>query len=90
MDRWRRDASVAGELAQWHDQVDIVIAEDRSPAPVATALLLRPDCLVAWASDSPRPGAADLDALPTATQRWFGDAEPARKGSVTYERREGR
>ncbi|WP_329157244.1 aromatic-ring hydroxylase C-terminal domain-containing protein [Streptomyces sp. NBC_01717] len=73
-------ASIAGELAQWHDQVDIVIAQPRSPA-VATALLLRPDCYVAWASASPRPDPADLDALRTATQRWFGAAEPARNGS---------
>ncbi|MFF7577180.1 hypothetical protein ACFZBE_19665 [Streptomyces sp. NPDC008061] len=84
------DASVAGELARWHDQVDIVIAEDRSPAPAATALLLRPDCYVASASDSPRPDAADLDALRTATQRWFGDAEPPATARKPYERREGR
>ncbi|WP_326608323.1 aromatic-ring hydroxylase C-terminal domain-containing protein [Streptomyces sp. NBC_01800] len=75
------DASVAGELAQWHDQVDIVIAQPQSPAPVATALLLRPDCYVAWAAASPRPDPADLDALRTATQRWFGAAEPAHNGS---------
>ncbi|MFJ7947932.1 FAD-dependent monooxygenase [Streptomyces sp. NPDC096354] len=75
------DASVAGERAQWHDQVDIVIAEHRSPTPVATALLLRPDCYVAWASDSALPDRADLDALRTATQRWFGESEPVRNGS---------
>ncbi|MFF1968439.1 FAD-dependent monooxygenase [Streptomyces sp. NPDC058232] len=75
------DATVAGELAQWHEQVDIVIARHRSPAPVATALLLRPDCYVAWASASPRPDPADLGALRPATQRWFGAAEPARSGS---------
>ncbi|MET8400646.1 hypothetical protein [Streptomyces sp900116325] len=45
---------------------------------------------MAWASDSPRPDAADLDALRTATQRWIGDAEPARTARKPDERREGR
>ncbi|MEV0590468.1 hypothetical protein AB0I38_03565 [Nonomuraea cavernae] len=46
-------ASLAETLAVRHDQVDIVAARSQTPAP--TALLLRPDCYVAWASASPRP-----------------------------------
>ncbi|MFF0290738.1 FAD-dependent monooxygenase [Streptomyces sp. NPDC005262] len=75
------DASVAGELGPWQDQVDIVFAQPPSPASEATALLLRPDCYVAWASASPRPGPAELHALRTATQRWFGAAEPVGNGA---------
>ncbi|MFE2428987.1 FAD-dependent monooxygenase [Streptomyces sp. NPDC059373] len=77
------DASAAGALAHWHDRVDIVTAPPQSPAPAATALLLRPDSYVAWASASPHPDSADLDALRTATQRWFGGTEPARSESAT-------
>jgi 2-polyprenyl-6-methoxyphenol hydroxylase-like FAD-dependent oxidoreductase len=71
------NASAAEALAKWHHQVDIVTAQPQHPAP-ATALLLRPDCYVAWASASPHPDSADLDALRTATQHWFGVTEPAR------------
>jgi hypothetical protein len=66
------DASAAQALAYCDHRVDIVTARPQHPAPATTALLLRPDCYVAWASASPHPGPADLDALRTATQRWFG------------------
>ncbi|MBB6350512.1 2-polyprenyl-6-methoxyphenol hydroxylase-like FAD-dependent oxidoreductase [Nonomuraea muscovyensis] len=42
----------------------------RSPA----ALLLRPDCYVAWATDSARPGSGEREALRAALARWFGAA----------------
>ena len=38
----------------------------------ATALLLRPDTYVAWASSSACPDAGELDALRTAADRWLG------------------
>lgn len=38
----------------------------------ATALLLRPDTYVAWASAAARPAAAEIDALRAAATRWFG------------------
>ncbi|MFC1432538.1 hypothetical protein ACEZDB_17975 [Streptacidiphilus sp. N1-3] len=65
-------AVLAEELRPWLDRVDPVTAQPHSPAPAFTALLLRPDCYVAWASASPRPDPADLDALRTAAQQWFG------------------
>ncbi|MGW0484587.1 FAD-dependent monooxygenase [Nonomuraea sp. NPDC003214] len=68
------DASLARALG--HDQVDVVTARAEAPAP--TALLLRPDCYVAWASASPRPGPAEVEALRAALRRWFGVSEPAR------------
>jgi hypothetical protein len=36
----------------------------------ATAILLRPDCYIAWESEAPGPDAA---ALSTALTRWFGE-----------------
>nr|BFE79421.1 hypothetical protein GCM10020093_020220 [Planobispora longispora] len=59
-----------------HDRVDIVTARPQPHAPAA--LLLRPDCYVAWASTSPRPDPAELETLRTALQRWFGAIEGAR------------
>ncbi|GAA1926130.1 FAD-dependent oxidoreductase [Streptantibioticus ferralitis] len=66
------DASAARALADRRDQISIITAQPQPTAPAATALLLRPDCYVAWASDSPRPDPAELEALRAATQRWFG------------------
>jgi 2-polyprenyl-6-methoxyphenol hydroxylase-like FAD-dependent oxidoreductase len=38
----------------------------------ATALLLRPDTYVEWASSAARPDAAEIDELRAAAARWFG------------------
>jgi 2-polyprenyl-6-methoxyphenol hydroxylase-like FAD-dependent oxidoreductase len=57
----------------WNDRVDLV--EGRM-ADGPTALLIRPDGYVAWASSDREP---DLEALRTALTRWFG--EPARSAS---------
>ncbi|MCO5974949.1 FAD-dependent oxidoreductase [Actinoallomurus soli] len=71
------EASLAETLAPLlHDHVDIVTARPLASAP--TALLLRPDCHVAWASASPRPDPAETEELRAAVQRWFGAIEPAR------------
>ncbi|MEU7855001.1 FAD-dependent oxidoreductase [Nonomuraea sp. NPDC049141] len=70
------DASLAETLAPWHDHVDIVTARPQTPAP--TALLLRPDCYVAWASASPQPDPAELEALRAALRRWFGAIDSGR------------
>ncbi|MFI7450094.1 FAD-dependent oxidoreductase [Nonomuraea sp. NPDC049714] len=70
------DASLAETLAPVGDRVEIVTARPQPHAP--TALLLRPDCYVAWASASPRPDPAELAALRAALQRWLGAVEPAR------------
>jgi hypothetical protein len=68
-------ASLAETLAPHHDQVDIVAARSQAPGP--TALLLRPDCYVAWASASPRPDPMEIETLRAALRRWFGVAERA-------------
>ncbi|MCP2167413.1 FAD binding domain-containing protein [Goodfellowiella coeruleoviolacea] len=64
------DAALAAALPEWQGQIDVVTARPQHPAP--TALLLRPDSHVAWASAAARPDAAELDALRAAGQRWFG------------------
>jgi 2-polyprenyl-6-methoxyphenol hydroxylase-like FAD-dependent oxidoreductase len=71
------DASLVGTLSPWRDRVEIVAARPQAPAP-ATALLLRPDSYVAWASAAPRPDPAELEALHEALRRWFGATQPAR------------
>jgi hypothetical protein len=61
------DLTEDGSLAGWGDRLDVVDARPQAGAP--SALLLRPDTYVAWASDSPTPDTAELDA---AVSRWFG------------------
>ncbi|MGI5488960.1 FAD-dependent oxidoreductase [Microtetraspora malaysiensis] len=68
------EASLAETLALPQDQVDIVTARPQTSAP--TALLLRPDCYVAWASASPQPDPTEIEGLRTALQQWFGVIEP--------------
>ncbi|MFE0019550.1 hypothetical protein [Amycolatopsis sp. NPDC059021] len=68
------DGSVAAAWSERTDRVDVVTGRATADAP--TALLLRPDCYVARASDSPSPDAAELAALDTAMRRWFGVLEP--------------
>ncbi|MDL4774708.1 FAD-dependent monooxygenase [Actinomadura xylanilytica] len=70
-------ASVAEALPDGTDRVDVVTARPHPSAHAFTALLLRPDCHVAWASDSSNPDAAELDGLRAAARRWFGSPVPA-------------
>ncbi|WP_218004545.1 FAD-dependent monooxygenase [Microtetraspora niveoalba] len=65
-------ASLAAELSGRRDRVDALAA--RCAASPVTALLLRPDCYVAWASDAPEPGPGERAALRAALDRWFGTA----------------
>ncbi|GIH50456.1 2-polyprenyl-6-methoxyphenol hydroxylase [Microbispora rosea] len=69
------DAALAGALDGWRDRVDLVTAKGQEGLP--TALLLRPDCYVAWASDSLNPDAKERDTLRTALASAFGPARPA-------------
>ncbi|MFC6019692.1 FAD-dependent monooxygenase [Plantactinospora solaniradicis] len=62
--------TLTGDAASWRDRVDVVTA--RAEDPTVTALLLRPDCYVAWATASPRPDDRDREALRSALVRWFG------------------
>jgi 2-polyprenyl-6-methoxyphenol hydroxylase-like FAD-dependent oxidoreductase len=65
------DGTGALSVAGWEDRVDLVSGRltkgaAGGPAAGVTALLLRPDCSVAWASSEPEPD-------PTAAlHRWFG------------------
>ncbi|TMR88694.1 FAD-dependent monooxygenase [Nonomuraea basaltis] len=75
-----KEGSLAGELPEWRDRVDVITARLHDPvtalphdsATSATALLLRPDCYIAWASASTRPGSDDREGLRAALSRWFG------------------
>ncbi|GAA1976753.1 FAD-dependent monooxygenase [Amycolatopsis minnesotensis] len=69
------DGSFAAEAAGWGDRVTVAAAPGAGPA---TALLLRPDCYVAWASSSETPDASELGALRNAAAHWFDVREPAR------------
>lgn len=58
------NGTLANESAPWADRVDRIVA--KADVPDVTALLLRPDCYVAWASPS-------TSTLRSALTRWFGD-----------------
>jgi len=62
-------ASLGDELRGWTDRVDVVTGK---AAPEATALLIRPDGYVAWATSSADPDDTDRKALRAALERWFG------------------
>ncbi|MEV6323666.1 FAD-dependent monooxygenase [Nocardia sp. NPDC051787] len=70
------DTRLAETLPEWHDRLDVVAARAQPESPAA--LLLRPDCYVAWATASPHPDAADRQALRAALQRWLRPTDPAR------------
>jgi 2-polyprenyl-6-methoxyphenol hydroxylase-like FAD-dependent oxidoreductase len=53
-------------VSPWRDRVDVVDV----PVPGATAMLVRPDGYVAWASDEASPSSPSLT---TSLTRWFGD-----------------
>ncbi|WP_422741361.1 FAD-dependent monooxygenase [Micromonospora sp. WMMD754] len=59
--------ALADAAGPWRDRVDLVTG--RLGGTTSTALLLRPDCYVAWASTA---GALDRDGLRAALGRWFG------------------
>lgn len=70
--------TLAAELSGRDGRVTAVTG-DSDGAP-ATALLLRPDCFVAWASSSSHPDAGERAGLRTALTRWFGAAAVAGAG----------
>ncbi|WP_026411379.1 FAD-dependent oxidoreductase [Actinomadura oligospora] len=63
-------AALAETLALPQDGLEIVTALPQTSGP--TALLIRPDSYVAWASISPQPSPKELEGLQAALQRWFG------------------
>ena len=59
--------TLAEVAAPWRDRVDVVAA--KAEGTDATAMLIRPDCYVAWISTAERP---DQQELREALTRWFG------------------
>ncbi|GAA1984068.1 FAD-dependent monooxygenase [Kitasatospora viridis] len=60
----------AAALPTDQDGIEVVRAQG-GPSGL-TALLVRPDGYLAWASGSPRPDRTELAGLRSATGRWFG------------------
>jgi 2-polyprenyl-6-methoxyphenol hydroxylase-like FAD-dependent oxidoreductase len=61
------DLTENGTLAEsFEDRIKVVTARTDGPT---TAMLLRPDCYVAWSSTAPQP---DREELHAAVARWFG------------------
>jgi len=58
--------TLAAAAEPWRDRVDLVSAKADG---AVTAMLLRPDCYVAWASTSDKP---EVEGLREALERWFG------------------
>jgi 2-polyprenyl-6-methoxyphenol hydroxylase-like FAD-dependent oxidoreductase len=65
------DGALAATATPWRDRVDVVTA--RCDDPAVTAMLVRPDCYVAWSSSDPAP---DGKGLEKALTRWFGEPAP--------------
>jgi len=65
-------SAIAEALSDLGERVDVVTARPLDASTPAKALLLRPDCYVAWASGSSNPEPAELDGLRAALARWFG------------------
>jgi 2-polyprenyl-6-methoxyphenol hydroxylase-like FAD-dependent oxidoreductase len=74
---WTEDGAAAHELSTMDDRVTIIRTHPPTPEIPATALLLRPDCYIAWASASPRPNPTELHTLRTALHRWLTTTTPA-------------
>jgi Aromatic-ring hydroxylase, C-terminal len=74
------DSAAAKTLADGYGAVDVVTPRPSDGDTAVTALLLRPDTYVAWASAVPRPGPAELESLREAVARWFGATGPATGG----------
>jgi 2-polyprenyl-6-methoxyphenol hydroxylase-like FAD-dependent oxidoreductase len=64
------DGLVSEALRDWPDRIQVITAT--TPGAPATALLLRPDSFVAWATSNAQPTAGELDGLRSAATRWFG------------------
>jgi len=70
------NACLVPEADGWRDRIDFVTARARDTA--ATGLLLRPDCYIAWATDTPHPDPYERESLHTMLSTWFGVAEGSR------------
>jgi 2-polyprenyl-6-methoxyphenol hydroxylase-like FAD-dependent oxidoreductase len=61
--------SLGDDVRGWADRVDLVTGKADGEA---TALLVRPDGYVAWATSAAEPDEDDRKALRAALERWFG------------------
>lgn len=62
-------ASLGDEVTGWAYRVDVVTGKAYQEA---TAMLIRPDGYVAWATSATDPDDTDRKALRAALERWFG------------------
>ncbi|WP_326953317.1 FAD-dependent monooxygenase [Amycolatopsis sp. NBC_01286] len=62
-------ASLGDEVTGWAGRVDVVTGK---AGQEATAMLIRPDGYVAWATSATDPDDTDRKALRAALERWFG------------------
>ncbi|SFW82593.1 FAD-dependent monooxygenase [Amycolatopsis australiensis] len=61
--------TLGDDVRGWADRVDLVTGKAEADA---TALLIRPDGYVAWASSSAAPDDTERKSLRSALERWFG------------------
>ncbi|WP_223840328.1 FAD-dependent monooxygenase [Saccharopolyspora pogona] len=72
-------AALSEDLSGWSDRVEVVSGHAGTST---TAMLLRPDGYVAWASSSAQPDAQERRTLREALTTWFSPgAPPVRDGS---------
>jgi len=64
------DAPLRALAGRWSDRIDY-LATDATDRPGLSAVLVRPDGFVAWASQ----GAPDQEEAARAASRWFGEPE---------------
>jgi 2-polyprenyl-6-methoxyphenol hydroxylase-like FAD-dependent oxidoreductase len=81
------DARFASQVDGWRDRVDTVTAS--TPDSNACAALLRPDCYVAWATDTARPDQALRESLRAALITWFGAPCDHRRAGGTESQKYG-
>jgi 2-polyprenyl-6-methoxyphenol hydroxylase-like FAD-dependent oxidoreductase len=62
---------VAASVTDIGDQLTVVVGRAVGEV-LATAVMVRPDGYVAWASSQPRPGPDELDELRAVLAHWFG------------------
>ncbi|MBU3060580.1 FAD-dependent monooxygenase [Nocardia sp. NEAU-G5] len=65
------DGTAATAVTDIGDRLTVAAGRPVGAIP-ATALLMRPDGYVAWASSQPRPGPDELGELRTVLAQWFG------------------
>jgi 2-polyprenyl-6-methoxyphenol hydroxylase-like FAD-dependent oxidoreductase len=63
--------ALAKEVAEVAGQITVAVGRPVGDVP-ATAMLVRPDGYVAWASSAPAPGTDEALRLRAALARWFG------------------